>query len=77
MKEERIASCVDKRVYTANTGGLFTLYIPNSQSLTSRSDLDLLTRYRIFPSLNLDYIIVIVSYILSNNMEFLVTNSML
>ena len=41
-----------KNVYTTNTVGLFPLYIPKPQSLTYSSDLYLLERYQIFPSLN-------------------------
>ena len=49
MKEE---GHVDKSFYTTNIVGLFSLHIPKHQSLTSRSDLELLIRYRIFPTLN-------------------------
>ena len=43
---------VDKSFYTTNTVGLFLFYIPKSQSLTSRSNLQLLIRYRILSTLN-------------------------
>ena len=39
MKEEQR---VIERVYTVNLGFLFSFYIPKPQSLTSRSDLELL-----------------------------------
>ena len=49
MKEE---GSVDKSCYTTNIVGLLSFYIPKLQSLTSRSDLELLVYYRILPTLN-------------------------
>ena len=49
-EEERV---VDKPFYTTNIVGLFSFCIPRPQSLTDRySGLNLLERYRIFPTLN-------------------------
>ena len=39
-------------MYTVDSIGLFSFYIQKPQSLTSRFDLELLIRYRIFPVLN-------------------------
>ena len=49
MEEERV---INKLFYTTNIVDLFSFYISKPQSLTSRSDLDLLICYRIFSSLN-------------------------
>ena len=49
MGEERV---VDKSFYTTNMVGLLSFSTPKLQSLASRSDLELLIRYRIFPSLD-------------------------
>ena len=42
---------VDKSFYTTSIVGLFKIYIPKPQSITSRSGLELLKCYRIFPTL--------------------------
>ena len=50
MKEEERP--VDKSFYITNIVSLFTFYIPKPQSLTPKSDLELLICYRISPTLN-------------------------
>ena len=48
----KVEGPVDKSFYTTNIVGLFLFYILKHQSLTSRSDLELLIHYRIFSSFN-------------------------
>ena len=48
-EEERV---VDKSFYTTNIVGLYSFHILKPQLLTSRSDLELLRRYRIMSTLN-------------------------
>ena len=50
MEEERV---VDKLFFTTSIVSLFLFYIPKHESLTSRSDLEVLIRYRILLTLNL------------------------
>ena len=75
MKEEQR---VIEKVYTVDSGGLFSFYIPRPDLLFDRySTLELLRCYRIFASLDPSLCILIVSSMLSNNIEFLMTKSRL